>query len=66
MDPREGRWREGSPMNKRRSGAAAVTLDNHVYVMGGWDGMHHSREAEVYEPRLDKWRVLAPMNDARR
>jgi len=28
-------------MNKLRSGGAAVTLGSSIYVMGGWDGIHH-------------------------
>ena len=46
-----------APLNKKRSGAAAATIDNTVYVFGGYDGSYHG-DGEEYDRRTDKWTLL--------
>lgn len=36
-DPRTSRWDELPPMSAKRYGAAAVAMDNSIYVIGGKD-----------------------------
>ena len=36
-DPNK-QWREGTPMNRKRHGHAAVVCDGGIYVVGGYDG----------------------------
>ena len=47
-----------APLNKKRSGAAAATIDNTVYVFGGSDGSNYLKDGEEYNRRTDKWTLL--------
>jgi hypothetical protein len=47
-----------APLNKKRSGAAAATIDNTVYVFGGYDGSNYLKDGEEYDRRTDKWTLL--------
>jgi len=43
---------------------AAVICENHVYVMGGYDGVQNVflNSCEVYNVKKDEWRFFKPMN----
>jgi hypothetical protein len=47
-----------APLNKKRYGAAAATIDNTVYVFGGRDGSNAFKDGEEYDRRTDKWTLL--------
>ena len=47
-----------APLNKKREGAAAATIDNTVYVFGGDDGSNKLKDGEEYDRRTDKWTLL--------
>ena len=47
--PRAG-WVPMRPLNQPREGAAAVTLDGAVYVIGGHDGSAYLSSVEVWAP----------------
>lgn len=51
-------------LSSRGSHACAV-LDDKLYAIGGWAALKPLREAEMYDPRADRWRAIAPMNDTR-
>jgi kelch-like protein 18 len=38
-DPNCDAWTSISPMNKHRSAAGVISFDNHVYALGGHDGL---------------------------
>ena len=47
-----------APLNKKRNAAAAATIDNTVYVFGGYDGSNELKDGEEYDRRTDKWTLL--------
>lgn len=66
FDPKTGRWEMFATMPIRRLDLSAVTLDNHMYVVGG----QHSADSKAtdsigtihrYNPRFDSWEQLHPM-----
>jgi hypothetical protein len=65
MNPREGIWRPASPMPTARHGMAAVTVDEKVYVIGGFDGGRPLRTMEIYDPATDTWETGPGMPTAR-
>jgi kelch-like protein 18 len=46
----KGGWVQMRPLNHPREGAAAVTLDGSVYVIGGHDGTSYLSSVEVWSP----------------
>ncbi len=52
-------------MSVARFGCAAVSIDGHVYVMGGHDGRHSLKSAEMYDSSARQWRALPEMSVAR-
>jgi hypothetical protein len=51
-------------MSTARWGLAAAAVDGKIYAIGGWDG-GYLRTVEEYDPKTDKWRMLAAMPTAR-
>lgn len=37
-------------------------FEGKLYVCGGYDGSNFLNSVEVYDPRNNKWRKVAPMN----
>jgi len=68
-DPIADRWEEAPPLPTGRSGVAAAAWDSRIYVFGGetFDpGMERTfDDAEVYDPRTNRWDALEPMPTAR-
>jgi uncharacterized repeat protein (TIGR01451 family) len=61
-DPALRRWTELAPMpGGARSFAAAATLNDKIYVAGGW----YVSRVEIYDPITDSWSQAAPLNFAR-
>ena len=52
-------------MSERRSFPCAVTIDENIYVMGGYDGNDTLRTCEIYNPPSNSWSSIEPMNVAR-
>lgn len=40
-------------------------LSIHIYVAGGYIGGWPSNSVELYDPSIDEWTKIAPMNKAR-
>jgi N-acetylneuraminic acid mutarotase len=64
-DPRTNRWRGRAPLPTPRSGIAAVTLADKVFVFGGEAPAGTFDQVEAYEPSTDAWTAWAPMPTAR-
>ena len=61
-DPAADAWQAKAPMpGGGRAFAAAATLNDQVYVAGGW----YVNTVEVYDPASDTWSTAASMNQAR-
>ena len=52
-------------MSDRRSFPCAVTVNDDIFVMGGYDGHDTLRTCEVYNITGNEWRNIEPMNTAR-
>lgn len=63
-DPKRGKWIKIAPMNQARFGVGCCVMDGKVYAVGGSDGTN-LRTVERYDPDLDTWKMLAPMETAR-
>lgn len=48
-------------MNERRLFAAAVNLNDKIFVFGGCDGHSILSSCEVYDAKLDQWQYISPM-----
>lgn len=48
-------------MNKHRSAAGVVALDNLIYALGGHDGLSIFDSVEKYDPQTGVWSVGVPM-----
>ena len=46
-------------------GAGVALLNDHIYVVGGFDGTAHLASVEVYNIRTDYWTTVAPMTTPR-
>eukprot|EP00746_Dinoflagellata_sp_MGD_P112371 gnl/MRDRNA2_/MRDRNA2_49413_c0_seq1.p1 gnl/MRDRNA2_/MRDRNA2_49413_c0~~gnl/MRDRNA2_/MRDRNA2_49413_c0_seq1.p1 ORF type:complete len:444 (+),score=76.39 gnl/MRDRNA2_/MRDRNA2_49413_c0_seq1:113-1444(+) len=64
-DPAAGVWSVAPSMSVRRSRFAAVTIDNRVYALGGWDGKSPLASVEVFEAVTGKWKPITPLTIAR-
>lgn len=64
-DPVTDIWTLGSPMPENRTFAAAVTVGDMIYVIGGWNGTAALNRTDVYDPRQDTWIVGPDMSYAR-
>jgi len=66
-DPRSGTWRFTKfPMNSRRAAhTATLLLDGRVLIAGGGDGIGFLTSAEVFDPRTEKFSLVAPLHVAR-
>ena len=67
-DPETNQWTAKAAMHVNRSGFQTETINEKIYVIGGWDP--HSNggsiagvltSMEEYDPATDKWTMKAPM-----
>ncbi len=60
-DPVQNKWgaRKSAP-HFHRSGAAGV-IGGKLYVVGGFNGSQAVADLDVYDPKTDTWRTLAPI-----
>ncbi|XP_071432035.1 kelch domain-containing protein 7A [Pithys albifrons albifrons] len=56
-DPLTNIWREICPLNQARPHCKLVTLDGHLYAIGG----ECLSTVERYDPRQDRWAFVAPL-----
>ena len=59
-------WQELPSMSVPRAGIAAVTLEGKIYAIGGSQGPGFTYDlVERYDPALEQWTTVAPLNHAR-
>jgi len=47
------------------SALGAAALNNRLYVCGGFDGVSSLNIVECYQPDLDRWTIITPMQKHR-
>lgn len=64
-DPQTDTWTTKQPMQEKRSGFGATTLNGQIYVFGGQavDGVFES--VEKYDPSIDQWTYLTSLPSPR-
>jgi N-acetylneuraminic acid mutarotase len=65
FDSRRNEWRVVANMNVKRCAHAAVTLNDHVIVSGGYDGKMVLSFAERYNVTTNSWSPIGDMLNAR-
>ncbi|XP_037084309.1 ring canal kelch homolog [Pollicipes pollicipes] len=67
FDPRVGEWKMIEPMSVRRSSVGVGVVNGILYAVGGYDGAsrHCLSSVGAYNPELDRWTMVAEMNDRR-
>ena len=58
-------WRPRAPMPTPRADLAAVAVNERIYAIGGYNGIHTLATMEEYDLTTDTWRSRAPMPTAR-
>jgi DNA-binding CsgD family transcriptional regulator len=58
-------WHEVSPLPEPRCAYALTTLDDRLYLFGGWDGRQYVATVYIHDPQMDTWAEVAPMNTRR-
>lgn len=53
-------------MNHARRYVAAAALGGLLYAVGGYDGISVLDSVEAYDPKLDQWKRVESMSNARR
>lgn len=51
-------WSQGRAMLCKRSAVGVASLDDYVYVCGGYDGVTSLSTVECYCPRTDSWTTV--------
>ncbi|PFX22730.1 Kelch-like protein 12 [Stylophora pistillata] len=64
-DPAKDAWTCVQPMTAGRQFSAAVTLNDDIFIFGGYDGQKVLRSCEVYNVKLNRWQHIAPMRYSR-
>lgn len=57
--------KEITPMTEHRAYCAAAVLNGFLYAMGGWNGKIYMDSVEKWDPKTNKWTVVASMAVAR-
>jgi hypothetical protein len=64
-DPLTDTWTQKADMPTSRFGAAAVTVNGKINVLGGASGYDALATIEEYDPALDSWMFKASMPNPR-
>ncbi|XP_076033386.1 kelch-like protein 8 isoform X2 [Oratosquilla oratoria] len=64
-DPISDMWTPIAPLNEARAYHSVAVVDNRVYAMGGYDGVHWLNSVECYDPLKDAWSPAPPMVSSR-
>lgn len=54
-----------APMNSARDGVCVTALGHNLVALGGINGPAYLKTVERYDPRADKWEVIADMEVCR-
>ena len=60
-DPTIDQWSILGTMAVGREGAGLVVATDHIYCMGGYDGINLLNSVEKYDPNTCQWTSVAPM-----
>jgi DNA-binding CsgD family transcriptional regulator len=63
--PSNNAWRPVAPLPVPVAGGLALSDDNLLYLIGGWDGQKYLSTLYAYDPGADSWTELPPMKQAR-
>jgi len=63
-DPANDSWTTKAPMSTARRGLMAVSLNNKIYAIGGYNSSGSLSVVEEYNPANDTWTTKAPMPTA--
>ena len=58
--PPHTEWRERSPMLKALGNCAAVTVDDRIVLIGGYDRVEAHAVTQIYDPAADAWSYGPP------
>lgn len=65
FDPKTSTWCKVASMKTPRRNAVSVSVNDKIYVIGGYNGSSAVNLVEVYDPRENVWCCLAPMHTKR-
>lgn len=60
-DPLTGQWCAVQPMKRKRRYVSAVTLNNRLYAIGGYDSSSRLNSVECFDHLSSQWTVMTPM-----
>lgn len=62
----ENKWKFIARSPIERSNAGVCTLNNLIYVIGGWNNGHNGlQRCDVYDPKTDQWKRIGDLNQGR-
>ncbi|CAL1262525.1 unnamed protein product [Larinioides sclopetarius] len=64
-DPEKNQWTMVTSMSKHRSAAGVVAFEDHIYALGGHDGLSIFDSVERYNPLTGQWVAMPPMQTRR-
>ena len=60
-DTETGQWETTSSTHTPRNGVGLAILNGILYAIGGHDGLHFQNSVEVFDPRVSRWKTIAPL-----
>uniref|UniRef100_A0A8C5DSI7 Kelch like family member 10 n=1 Tax=Gouania willdenowi TaxID=441366 RepID=A0A8C5DSI7_GOUWI len=63
--PNINQWTFIASMNEERISASCSTLNNKIYICGGWNNIRSLNTAEYYNPDTNQWTLITPMGTPR-
>uniref|UniRef100_A0A8C5GTB4 Kelch like family member 10 n=1 Tax=Gouania willdenowi TaxID=441366 RepID=A0A8C5GTB4_GOUWI len=63
--PNINQWTFIESMNEERISASCTTLNNKIYICGGWSNIRSLNTAEYYNPDTNQWTLITPMGTPR-
>lgn len=64
-DPATDAWTTKSPMQNSRKFFSTASVNNKIYVFGGYKNQNFIRSVEEYDPATDKWVSKANLKEAK-
>ena len=65
FDPKTSTWCKVASIKTPRRNAMSVSVNDKIYIIGGYNGSSAVNLVEVYDPRENVWCCLAPMHTKR-
>uniref|UniRef100_A0A8C5GR96 Kelch like family member 10 n=1 Tax=Gouania willdenowi TaxID=441366 RepID=A0A8C5GR96_GOUWI len=63
--PNINQWTFIASMNEERIRASCTTLNNKIYICGGWSNIRSLNTVEYYIPDTNQWTLITPMGTPR-